>query len=324
MNLGVKSILAAAVLALGSTATAQPYPARPITIVVPFGAGGPADTVARHVSQGMSRLLKQQIVIENVGGAGGNIGAERVAKALPDGYTLMLTNSGIATNPSLYRNLPYNPLTDFESIGVVTENPMGVTARGSFPSGDFKEFLAYLKGAKNNVRFATAGVGSLAHLCGLLLMRATRSEFIMVPYKGTAQAMNDVMGGHVDVLCSGITDITSQVRGDKLKVYGVTSRTRVAALPTVPTLDEQGLRGFEMVVWNALFAPRSTPRPILETVAASMRDAVRDPALRATLEKLGSVPPVPERATPAGLAALLKSDIELWGPVLKSAGVRPQ
>lgn len=324
MNLETTTLFAAAILALGGTAAAQTYPARPITMVVPFSAGGPADTVGRHVSQGMSKLLKQQMLIENVVGAGGNIGAERVAKASPDGYTLMLTNSGISTNPWLYRTLPYNPLTDFETIGIVTENPMGLTARGNFPARDFKEFLAFVKGGKSKVAFATAGVGSLAHLCGLLLMKTIPTEFTMVPYKGTSQAMNDLMGGHVDILCSGITDITGQVRGDKVKVYGVTSRTRTPALPTVPTLDEQGLKGFEMVVWNALFAPRNTPRPIVDRIASSMREALRDPDLKSTLEKLGSVPPLPERATPNGLAALLKSEIELWGAIIKKAGITPQ
>lgn len=314
---------AAACLALfGSAfAHAQTYPTKTITMIVPFAAGGPTDTVARLVAQSMGNKLKQQIIIENVGGAGGTIGAARVAKAAPDGYTLFMHHIGHATAPSLYRKLPYNAQTDFEPIGLVTDVPMTIVARKDFPARDFKEFLAYVKANKDKVTYANAGVGSASHLCGMLFMTAIGTDLTTVPYKGTGPAMNDLLGGQVDFMCDQTTNTTSQIKSGKIKAYGVTTKTRLPNMPDLPTLNEAGLPGFDVAVWHGLYAPKGTPKAVVDTLAGALQTALKDPNVKQRFADLGTEPVVESRARPEALRAHVKAEIERWSPIISKAGV---
>src|SRR6266704_1484342 len=235
-----------AVLRLAAAALAQQYPTRVITMLVPYAADGPTDTVARVVAQSMTKPLGQTVIVENKPSAGGILAPEQVKNAKPDGYTILIHHVGMATTPALYRQLRFNPLTDFDYIGLINDVPMTLIARGNFPAKDFKEFLAYIKKNKDKVSYANAGIGAASHLCGMLFMSAIQTDFLTVPYKGTGPAMNDLLGGQVDFMCDQTTNTTSQIKGGKIKVYGVTSKTRVASLPDIRTLDEQGLKGFEV------------------------------------------------------------------------------
>jgi tripartite-type tricarboxylate transporter receptor subunit TctC len=314
---------AAACLALfgSALAHAQTYPTKTITMIVPFAAGGPTDTVARLVAQSMGNKLKQQIIIENVGGAGGTIGAARVAKAAPDGYTLFLHHIGQSTAPALYRKLSYNAQTDFETIGLVTDVPMTIVARKDFPAKDFKEFLAYVKANKDKVTYANAGVGSASHLCGMLFMTAIGTDLTTVPYKGTGPAMNDLLGGQVDFMCDQTTNTTSQIKSGKIKAYGVTTKTRLASMPDLPTLNEAGLPGFEVAVWHGMYAPKGTPKPIIDTLSSALQTALKDPNVKQRFNDLGTEPVSEKRATPEALRAHVKSEIERWSPIIAKAGV---
>jgi tripartite-type tricarboxylate transporter receptor subunit TctC len=307
-------------LIYGSLVSAQEYPTKTVTMIVPFAAGGPTDTVARLISQSMGTHLKQQIIVENVGGAGGTLGAGRVARSAPDGYTVFLHHIGHSTAPALYRKLPYNPVDDFEPIGLVTDVPMTIVARKDFPAKDLKELLAYVKANKDKVTYANAGVGSASHLCGMLFMSAIETELTTVPYKGTGPAMNDLLGGQVDFMCDQTTNTTGQIKGGKIKVYGVTTKTRVPALPEVPTLDEAGLAGFEVVVWHGLYAPKGTAKPIIDKLASALQVALKDPAVRQRFADLGTEPASQDRAQPEALRAYLKAEIDKWAPIIKKAG----
>ena len=288
---------------------------------MPFAAGGPGDTMARSLGPAMGTALKQQIVVENPAGAGGTIGINKVAKSRPDGYTLLIMNIGMSTAPTLYRNLPYDVINDFEHIGRVADVPMVVIARKGLPPNDFKEFLAYAKAGNQKITFGNAGLGSAAHLCGLLFMNTIQTEFTTVTYKGTAPAMNDLVGGHIDLMCDQTTITTPQIKAGTIKVYGVTSRTRVALLPDVPTFDEQGLAGFEVVVWYGLWAPKGLPKPVLDKLVAALQSAVRDPAFRTRLAGLGAEPAPMDNVNPEALRTFFKTEIDKWGPIIRKAGV---
>ncbi|MSQ50736.1 MAG: tripartite tricarboxylate transporter substrate binding protein BugD [Betaproteobacteria bacterium] len=312
----------AALFALLSGALgAQSYPAKPVSVIVPFAAGGPTDTLTRNLGAAWGKHLKQTVLIENVGGAGGNIGVNRVAKAAPDGYSLLMHHIGMATSQALYRKLDYNPLTDFEYIGLVADVPMTLIARGNFPAANFNEFLAYIKANKDKLSYANAGLGAASHLCGLMFMSAIQTDFTTVPYKGTGPAMNDLLGGQVDFMCDQTTNTTGQIKGGKVKVYGVTTLKRVAALSDVPTLDEQGMKGFSVAVWHGVYAPKKTPKPVLDTLVTTIQAAMRDPDLIKNLALLGTEPVPQNLATPAALQARLKAEIDKWGPVIKKAGI---
>ncbi len=306
---------------LGSAAAhAQEYPTKTITMVVPFAAGGPTDTVARLVAQSMGTKLKQTVIVENVGGAGGTIGAARVAKSAPDGYTLFLHHIGQSTAPALYRKLTYNAIDGFEPIGLVTDVPMTLVARKDFPAKDFKELLAYVKANKDKVTYANAGLGSASHLCGMLFMTAIETDLTTVPYKGTGPAMNDLLGGQVDFMCDQTTNTTGQIKAGKVKVYGVTTKTRVASLPDVPTLNEAGLPGFEVAVWHGMYAPQGTPKAIIDTLSGALQVALKDPMVKQRFADLGTEPVVESRAKPEALKAHLKAEIDKWAPIIKKAG----
>ncbi|MET0314176.1 MAG: tripartite tricarboxylate transporter substrate binding protein BugD [Hansschlegelia sp.] len=315
-------IIAAAAAALGPAgAFAADYPTRPITMVVPFSAGGPTDTVARLVAEAMGRDLGQQVLIENVGGAGGTLGASRVAKADKDGYTLLLHHIGMATSAALYRKLPYDTLGAFDYVGLVTDVPMTLVARSDFEPTDLKSLVEYLKTNKDKVTYANAGVGAASHLCGMLFMSKIDTQLTTVPYKGTGPAMTDLVGKQVDVMCDQTTNTTNQIKAGKVKVYATTTTKRLASLPDVPTADEAGLKGFEVGVWHAIYAPRGTPPEVVERLSASLRKALKDPTLVQRFADLGTAPSSDEEATPEALKAKLVSEIERWTPVIKGAGV---
>jgi tripartite-type tricarboxylate transporter receptor subunit TctC len=310
-----------ALTAIFSGARAQDYPARPITLVMPFPAGGPGDAMARNLGTVLSTALKQQVIIDNPSGASGTIGSNKVAKSKPDGYTLLIMNIGMATAPALFRTLPYNILTDFEYIGRVSDMPMSIVARNGLPPNNLKEFIAYAKSQGQKLTVANAGVGSAAHLCGLLFMNMIQADFTAVPYKGAAPAMIDLLGGHVDVLCDQTSTTSAQIKAGGVKTYGVTSKMRVASMPYVPTLAEQGLTGFEAVSWFGLWAPKGVPKPVLDKLIAALQAAVVDPAFKTRLAELGGAPVPLALANPESLRTLVKSEIDKWTPIIKKAGI---
>ena len=310
-----------ALAAAAAFATAQTFPDKPVTIIVPFAAGGPTDTVARLVAQSMTTNLKQQVIVENAGGAGGTIGANKVAKAKPDGYTLLLHHIGHTTAPSLYRKLPYDTQNDFEPIGLITDVPMTIISKKDFPPKDMKELVAYVKANKDKVTYANAGVGSASHLCGMLFMTAIQTELTTVPYKGTGPAMNDILGGQVDFMCDQTTNTTGQIKSGKVKAYAVTTPKRVPSLPDLPTMQESGLANFDVAVWHGLYAPKGTPKPVIERLTQALQAAVKDPNVKTRLAELGTEPVPVEKATPEALGKQVKSQIELWSPIIKKAGV---
>ncbi|WP_271203618.1 tripartite tricarboxylate transporter substrate binding protein BugD [Methylopila jiangsuensis] len=317
-------VMAAAVAAFGvlaGSAVADTYPSRPITLVVPFSAGGPTDTVSRLVAEAMGKDLGQQIVIENVGGAGGTLGAGRVAKSDPDGYTLLLHHIGMATSVPLYRKLPYDTLNAFEYVGLVTEVPMTIVGRGSLEPTDLKSLIDYVKTNKDTVTYANAGVGSASHLCGLLFMSRLETPLTTVPYKGAGPAMTDLVGGQVDFICDQTTNTTSQIRAGKIKAYAATVKERLASLPDIPTAAEAGLPDFNLTVWHGMYAPKGTSPEIVAKLTAALQKALKDPNVVKRFADLGTTPSTEAEATPDALKAKLVSEIERWTPVIKAAGV---
>jgi tripartite-type tricarboxylate transporter receptor subunit TctC len=304
-----------------AAAAAQEYPTRTISIVVPFAAGGPTDTLTRLIGQSMTKSLGRTVIVENVAGAGGTIGVEKVATAKPDGYTLLLMHIGISTAPTLYRNLRFDPTKDLEPIGLVTNVPMTVIGSKDFPPKDMKELIAYVKANKDKVTYANAGVGAASHLCGMLLMTAMQTDVTTVPYKGTGPAMTDVLGGQVNFMCDQTTNTTPQIKGGKVRAYAVTTKQRLKTLPEVPTVDESGLKGFEVTVWHGVWAPHGTPKPIIDKLTRALQAALKDPAIISRFEELGTEPVPESQATPAALAAHLKSEIAKWAPIIKKAGI---
>ncbi|HEY0724450.1 MAG TPA: tripartite tricarboxylate transporter substrate binding protein BugD [Pyrinomonadaceae bacterium] len=320
MRFKLFSIFAGLMLLSAAPLGAQKYPDKVITIVVPFAAGGPTDTVARLVAVPMSKTLGQQVIIENTLGAGGTIAANRVAKASPDGYTLLLHHIGMSTAPGLYRKLPYDALNDFESIGLINEVPMTLVTKKDFPAKDLKELIAYVKANKDKINLANAGVGAASHLCGMLFMTAINTDLTTVPYNGTAPAMNDLLGGQVDLMCDQTTNTTSQIRAEKIKVYGVTTKKRLVSLPNVPTMDEAGIKGFEVTVWHGLYAPKATPKPVIDALVKALHVALKDNVVKERFADLGAEPVAESRATPVALHAYLKAEIDKWTPIIKKAG----
>jgi tripartite-type tricarboxylate transporter receptor subunit TctC len=315
------AVLLLALAAATGGARAQDYPTKPVVLVMPFAPGGPGDTLARNLGPAIGAALKQQVIIENPAGAGGTIGINKVAKSKPDGYTLLLMHIGMSTSPALYRALPYDTVNDFDAVGQVADVPMSLVAKKGLAPNNFKDFLAYAKASSGKLSYGNAGLGSASHLCGLLFMNMIQTEFTTVSYKGTGPAMNDLLGGHIDVMCDQTSTTTPQIKAGAIKVYGVTSRTRVASLPDVPTLDEQGLTGFDIVIWWGLWGPKGFPKPVLEKLVAALQTAVRDPAFKTRLAELGAEPVPPARANPESLRTLLKSEIDKWGPIIRKAGV---
>jgi tripartite-type tricarboxylate transporter receptor subunit TctC len=304
----------------GGHANAQEYPSKVITIIVPFSAGGPSDTIARLLAQTMSAPLKTQVIVENVAGAGGTIGAARVAQASPDGYTLFVHHIGHATAPALYRKLTYNPVTDFEPVGLINDGAMTLVARKDFTPKNLKELITHVKANKDKVNLANAGVGSASHLAGLLFMSEIETDITTIPYKGTGPAMNDLLGGQVDFMIDQTTNTTSHIKAGKIQVYAVTTAQRLSSLPEVPTMHEAGLPNYKMTVWHALYAPKGTPKPIIDKLSKTLQEALKDANLKQRYSELGAEAVAQDRATPEALGAHLKAEIEKWGPIIKKAG----
>ena len=310
------ALLAAFVTGAG----AQQYPTRNVSLYVPFAAGGPTDTVARVLAQAMGKPMGQTVIVENRPSAGGILAPEQVKNAKPDGYTILIHHIGMATIPTLYRQLRCNPLTDFEYIGLVNEVPMTIVAKPAMQAKDLKEFLAYIKANKDKVTYANAGIGAASHLCGMLFMSAIQTDFLTVPYKGTGPAMNDLLGGQVDFMCDQTTSTTSQIKAGKIKAYGVTSAKRVSSLPDVPTLQEQGLKGADVGIWHGLYAPKGTPKPVIDKLVSSLQEAMKDPTVNQRFTDLGAVSFPADKQTPAALQSHLKAEIDKWAPLIKKAG----
>ena len=305
----------------GTAALADGYPTRTITLVVPFAAGGPTDVVARAISVPMARALGQTVVVENRTGAGGTLAAASVARAAPDGYTFLIHHNGMATAPALYRKLPYNPLTDFEYISQVVDVPMTLVARKDLPAKTFPELLAFLKAQGDKVNLAHAGLGAVSHLCGMVFRQAIGVDLTTVPYQGTGPAMAALLGGQVDLLCDQTTQTVPQIKGGTVRFYGVTTAHRIKALPDAPTLAEQGLKGFEVMVWHGIYAPKGTPKEATEKFNSAVRAALKDPVVMARMADLGAEIVPDAKLTPDGLRSWLKLETERWGPVIKAAGV---
>jgi tripartite-type tricarboxylate transporter receptor subunit TctC len=307
-----------------ATALAQDYPSRPITMIVPFSAGGPGDVIARILGTAMSATLKQSFVIENVVGAGGTLGTNRVAKAPTDGYTLLLMHVGQATAPALYAKLPFDPVGDFSMIGLVTDVPMILVTRPNFPAKDLKELVARIRSDGDKMTFGNVGLGSASQLCGLMFMSTTDTKLTSVYYKGGGPALNDVIAGHIDVYCDPATGPTPHIQSGTIKGYAITSKQRVATLPNVPTAAEAGLPAFDVTTWYGLYAPRGTPKPVIATLVAALQTALKDPALVRRFAELSMAPVETERATPEALEAFLRAEIDKWGRIIKAAGIEPQ
>ena len=317
-----KSLLALMALS-ASAATLAAYPEKPVTIVVPFAAGGPTDKVARDLAEVLRKGLNNQtVVIENVGGAGGTLGAAKVAKANPDGYTFLLHHIGMATSPGLYRNLPYKTLDDFEYVGMINEVPMTLIGRPNLPPNNYAELVKWLQANPGKINLANAGIGAASHLCGLLLQQSLKIDMTTVPYKGTAPAMTDILGGQVDIMCDQTTNTTSQIAAGKVKAYAVTTLKPLStpALSSLPTLDSQGLKGFNVSVWHGMYAPKGTPKPVLDMMNVALRNALKDPEFIKRQEALGAVVVTDNRVNPAEHKKFVDAEINKWGPAIKAAG----
>jgi tripartite-type tricarboxylate transporter receptor subunit TctC len=317
----MKRLLAAAAAALFASA-AFAYPDKPVTIVVPFAAGGPTDKVARDLAEALRGPLGGTIIIENVGGAGGTLGHNKVAKAANDGYTLLLAHIAMATAPALYRNLPYKTLDDFEYLGMINEVPMTLVGKPTLPANNYAELVKWLNDNKGKVNLANAGLGSASHLCGLLFQSTVKIDMQTVPYKGTAPAMTDLLGGQVDIMCDQTTNTTSQIESGKIKAYAVTSPKRLTtpALAKLPTLDESGLKGFNVSIWHGLYAPKGTPKAVTDKVNDALKKALKDPEFNKRQEALGAVIITDGRVNGADHKKFVEAEINKWGPVIKAAG----
>jgi tripartite-type tricarboxylate transporter receptor subunit TctC len=317
-----RTLIALATVMAASAALAE-YPEKPITMVVPFAAGGPTDKVARDLAEVLRKGLNNQtVIIENVGGAGGTLGAGKVAKAAPDGYTLLLHHIGMATSPGLYRSLSYKTLDDFEYLGMVNEVPMTLVGRSTLPANNYAELVKWLEANKGKINLANAGLGAASHLCGLLFQQSLKIDMTTVPYKGTAPAMTDLLGGQVDIMCDQTTNTTQQIESGKVKAFAVTTLKPLTtpSLAKLPTLDASGLKGFNVSIWHALYAPKGTPKAVQDKVNAALRNALKDPEFIKRQEALGAVVISDGRLSPAEHKKFVESEINKWGPAIKAAG----
>lgn len=308
-------------IALGTVAAhADQFPSRPVTIIVPYSAGGPTDVVGRLIAESMSETLKTRVLIENIGGAGGTRGAGQVAKAAPDGYTLLLHNIGQATSTTLYRKLPFNALSDFETVGLVTDVPMTLIGRTDLEPNTLKELLALLKEKGPKINFGHAGVGSAAHLCSLLLMSAAGVQVTNIPYQGSSQSLRDIVARQIDIGCDQTTNTSSQIKSGQVKVFAVTTMSRLKSMADVPTADEAGLKAFEISVWHGLYAPKGTPEEILKKVNEALARALKDPLVIARFADLGTEPVAEERKSREVHRAFLNAEVARWRPIIEAAG----
>ncbi|MGN9777525.1 tripartite tricarboxylate transporter substrate-binding protein [Micromonospora sp. H33] len=306
----------------GSGADAGNYPEQNITFVVPFSAGGPTDTVTRMIAEPMAAKLGAKIVVQNVEGAGGTVGAGEVARAEPDGYTVLMHHIGMSTAPALYENLGYKPLEDFETIGLVTEVPMTIVARKDFQPATLQDLVTHVKANANKVTLANAGIGAASHLCGLLFQNAAGVKLQEVPYEGTGPALTDLVGGQVDFMCDQTTNTSGQISGGKVKAYAVTTPERVKSLPDLPTTAEAGLPQLQVSVWHGLYAPAGTPQDVVQKLSEALKVALADQAVIDQMAKLGTAPVPAEDATPQAHRAHLEEQLQTWAKIIADAGVK--
>lgn len=316
---GLFCAAALALLAAPLGASAQNYPTKNVTVVVPFSAGGPSDVVARIIAEHMGRTLGQTMVIENVGGAGGTLGSGRVASAAPDGYTLLAGSMGShVAAPVLMPNLKYDAAKDFVAVGITAHAPAAIVAKKDFPANNLKEFVAYLKANGDKVRQAHGGIGSSSHMACLMFNQAVGTKPGLVAYRGTGPAMNDLMGGHVDFICEQVVSVASQVNGGSVKAYVVSASDRLDAIKSVPTAKEAGIK-YDISIWSGIFAPAGTPQPIIDKLAAALDKALDDPDVQKRLQSLGGTVPKKGERTPAAFQKLVNAERERWNPILKAA-----
>ena len=310
---------------LGGAHAADPFPgSKPITIVVPFAAGGPTDRVARDLAEALRKPLGgATVIVDNAAGAGGSIGANKVAKAAADGHTLLLHHIGMATMPTLVRNIPFKVESDFEYLGLINDVPMTVIGKPALAANNYKELTGWVAANKGNINLGNAGIGSASHLCGLLFQNALQVDMTTVPYKGTAPAMSDLIGGQIDLMCDQTTNTTSQIEGKKVKAFAVTTAKRLstAALKDLPTLQESGLKGFEVTIWHGLYAPKGTPADVQNKLSGALKTALKDPEFIKKQEGLGAVVVTDKRMEPAEHKKFVAAEIAKWSPVIKAAGV---
>ena len=319
----MKSTFVAAAFGLASAlALAQSYPTKTISIVVPFSAGGPTDRVARDLAEAMRKPLGgATIVIDNTAGAGSSIGSNKVAKAAPDGYTLLLNHIAMASMPNQLRNMPFKVDTDFEYLGMVNEVPMTLISRPTLPAKTYKELVTWIGQNKGKINLGNAGIGSASHLCGLMVQNALQTDMTSVPYKGTAPAMTDLMGGQIDLMCDQTTNTSQQIEGKKVNAFAVTTSKRLttAALKDLPTMQEVGVKGFDVSIWHGLYAPKGTPADVIAKLNSALKAALKDPEFMAKQEALGAVIITDQRTDPADHKKFVASEIAKWGPVLTAA-----
>jgi tripartite-type tricarboxylate transporter receptor subunit TctC len=326
VNKAIQRALSLAILAcIGQTAQAADFPVKdkPITIVVPFTAGGPTDRVARDLAEALRKPLGAIVLVDNAAGAGGSIGASKVAKATADGHTLLLHHIGMATMPGLVRNIPFKVESDFEYLGMVNDVPMTLIGRPTLPANSYKELVGWINQNKGKINLGNAGVGSASHLCGMLLQSVLKADMTPVPYKGTAPAMNDLLGGQVDIMCDQTTNTTSQIEGKKVKAFAVTTPKRLTtpALKDLPTLDEAGLKNFQVTIFHGLYAPKGTPADVQKKINDAVKVALKDPDFIKKQEGLGAVVVTDRRLEPAEHKKFVTAEIAKWTPIIKAAGV---
>jgi len=316
-------VAAAAVLAFGAHAQDFPAKDKTVTIVVPFAAGGPTDRVARDLAEALRKPLGATVVVDNTAGAGSSIGAARVARATPDGYTLLLNHIGMSTMPALYRKLSFSVPNDFEYLGMVNEVPMTLIARPTMPANHFKELTAWIQQNKGKINLGNAGLGAASHLCGLMFKSALQTDMTDVPYKGTAPAITDLIGGQIDLLCDQTTNTTSQIEGKKVKAFAVTTPKRLTtpSLKDLPTLAESGVKDFQITIWHGLYAPKGTPAEVLAKINTALKAALKDPDFIKKEEALGAVVATDKRIEPAEHKKFVQAEIAKWTPIIKAAGV---
>ena len=319
---GIAAVVSATTLLGSNIASAQKdWPTKPISLIVPFAAGGPTDSIARLIAVPMGQALGQTVVVENVPGAGGTIASTKVARAAPDGYTIYIHHMGMATANALYDKLPYDPMTSFDYIGQVADVPMVLLGKKDLPANNFKELEAYIKANGSKVTMANAGPGAVSQLCGLLFQSRMGVKLTNIPYKGTGPALTDLLGGQVDLLCDQTTQTIPYIKDGRVKAFGTTTMKRLPAIPNVPTLNEQGLKGFEVKVWHGVYTPKGVPQPILDKINAALKKALNTPDVKKRLED-ANIDIVPaEKISAKGLKDHLEKEINVWGPVIRKANI---
>jgi tripartite-type tricarboxylate transporter receptor subunit TctC len=318
-------VLAIAVLAAAATAVAEEsYPSRPITLVVPYPAGGVTDTLARLLAERMKQSLAQTIVIENVGGAGGSIGVGRIARGTPDGYTIVIGSSETHVLNAVALNLPYDVVADFEPVAQLPAYPFLIVSPNSVPATTLKEFVAWIKAQPDKVTQGTVGYGTIQHMCGVIMQKALGVTWQIVPYRGGAPAMQDLLSGQINMMCTASGSFLPLIRAKQIRAYAITMATRAESAPDIPTADEAGMPGLHLLTWNALYAPKGTPRPMIDKLNAAAVQAMADPTFKKRMVELALEMPPSDQLTPEALATLQKTDIETWWPLMRAAGIKPQ